>query len=116
MSAALAASTESAKSSLRRPPRETRGLPGGRPRYRATMSDSGKIVIALDGMGGDQAPDMVVHGADIARQRYPEATFLLFGDEARLRPLVERTRWLKTACTIIAAPDIVTNDDKPTAA
>ncbi len=80
------------------------------------MSASGKIVIALDGMGGDHAPDMVVAGADIARQRYPDATFLLFGDEARLRPLVDKTRWLKTACEIVAAADVVTNDDKPSAA
>ncbi len=80
------------------------------------MSASGKIVIALDGMGGDRAPDMVVRGADIARQRYPDATFLLFGDKARLEPMVAKTRWLKTACEIIAAADVVTNDDKPTAA
>jgi glycerol-3-phosphate acyltransferase PlsX len=80
------------------------------------MSSSGKIVIALDGMGGDHAPEMVVRGADIARERYPEASFLLFGDEARLRKLLDATRWLKTACEIVAAPDVVTNDDKPTAA
>ncbi|HJQ57969.1 MAG TPA: phosphate acyltransferase PlsX [Vineibacter sp.] len=80
------------------------------------MRDPGKIVIALDGMGGDKAPDMVVRGADIARQRHPEASFLLFGDEARLRPLVDKTRWLKQGCEIVAAPDVVTNDDKPTAA
>ncbi|MCW5746655.1 MAG: phosphate acyltransferase PlsX [Alphaproteobacteria bacterium] len=80
------------------------------------MRDPGKIVIALDGMGGDRAPDMVVRGADIARQRYPEATFLLFGDQARLKPLVDKTRWLKSACEIVDAPDVVTNDDKPTAA
>jgi glycerol-3-phosphate acyltransferase PlsX len=80
------------------------------------MRDPGKIVIALDGMGGDKAPDMVVRGADIARQRYPEASFLLFGDAARLRPLVDKTRWLKQGCEIVAAPDVVTNDDKPTAA
>jgi glycerol-3-phosphate acyltransferase PlsX len=80
------------------------------------MSDPGKIVIALDGMGGDKAPDMVVRGADIARQRYPEASFLLYGDEARLRPLVDRTRWLKSACQIVASADVVTNDDKPSAA
>ncbi len=80
------------------------------------MAASGKIVIALDGMGGDRAPDMVVRGADIARQLYPDSTFLLFGDVARLQPLVDKTRWLKTACEIIAAPDVVTNDDKPTVA
>jgi glycerol-3-phosphate acyltransferase PlsX len=80
------------------------------------MRDPGNIVIALDGMGGDKAPDMVVRGADIARQRHPEASFLLFGDAPRLAALVDKTRWLKQDCEIIAAPDVVTNDDKPTAA
>ncbi len=35
-------------------------------------------------MGGDNAPDMVIRGADIARQRFPNVHFLMFGDEARL--------------------------------
>ena len=30
-----------------------------------------RIVLALDGMGGDHAPRVVVDGADIARERYP---------------------------------------------
>ena len=46
-----------------------------------------KIVLALDGMGGDRAPEVVVNGADIARERYPGTSFLLFGDPARLKPL-----------------------------
>ena len=30
---------------------------------------AGKVVLALDGMGGDHAPGVVVNGADIARER-----------------------------------------------
>ena len=48
----------------------------------------GRVTIALDGMGGDNAPEMVVEGANLARTRFPELTFLLFGDERRLSPLV----------------------------
>src|SRR4029079_10124847 len=44
-----------------------------------SMKD-GKVVLALDGMGGDHAPDVVVNGADIARERYPDTSYLLFGD------------------------------------
>ena len=35
---------------------------------------AGKVVLALDGMGGDHAPDVVVNGADIARERYPDTS------------------------------------------
>jgi len=37
------------------------------------------IVIALDAMGGDHAPEMVVRGAHIALKRFPHVQFLLFG-------------------------------------
>jgi len=52
---------------------------------------AGKVILALDGMGGDRAPDVVVNGAAIARERYPGTTFLLFGDPATLKPLVDST-------------------------
>jgi glycerol-3-phosphate acyltransferase PlsX len=73
----------------------------------------GKVVLALDGMGGDHAPEVVVNGADIARERYPGASFLLFGDAARLKPLVDRRKGLAQALEIVPAADIVSADDKP---
>jgi len=73
----------------------------------------GKVVLALDGMGGDHAPEIVVNGADIARERYPGASFLLFGDPARLKPLVDRRKGLAQALEIVPAEDAVSPDDKP---
>jgi len=73
----------------------------------------GKVVLALDGMGGDNAPEVVVNGADIARERYPGSSFLLFGDPARLKPLVDRRKGLAQALEIVPAEDAVTADDKP---
>jgi glycerol-3-phosphate acyltransferase PlsX len=72
-----------------------------------------KIVLALDGMGGDHAPDFVVNGADIARERYPGTSFLLFGDPARLKPLVDRRKGLASTLEIVPAEDAVLADDKP---
>jgi glycerol-3-phosphate acyltransferase PlsX len=74
---------------------------------------AGKVVLALDGMGGDHAPDVVVNGADIARVRYPDTTYLLFGDPARLKPLVDKRKGLAASVEIVAAPDTVSADDKP---
>jgi len=74
---------------------------------------AGKIVLALDGMGGDHAPDVVVNGADIARERYPGTSFLLFGDAARLKPLVDKRKGLAKAVEIVPAEDVVLADDKP---
>lgn len=59
------------------------------------------------------APDMVVRGAGIARERHPDITFRLFGQATRLAELVKRVRWLKDCCEIVPAEDVVTNDDTP---
>ncbi|MFO1157900.1 MAG: phosphate acyltransferase PlsX [Reyranellaceae bacterium] len=72
-----------------------------------------KVVLALDGMGGDRAPDVVVSGADIARERHPGTTFLLFGDPARLKPLVDRRKGLASVLEIVPAEDAVLAEDKP---
>jgi glycerol-3-phosphate acyltransferase PlsX len=72
-----------------------------------------KIVLALDGMGGDHAPDAIVNGADIARERYPGTSFLLFGDEARLKALVDKRKGLAQVLEIVPSEDAVKADDKP---
>lgn len=74
------------------------------------------IIIALDGMGGDHAPDMVVRGADLARQRYPNVRFVLFGIEARLKPLLDHCSALAKVAEIRHAEDVVRGEDKPSVA
>ena len=74
---------------------------------------AGKVVLALDGMGGDHAPEVVVNGADIARERHPGASFLLFGDPVRLKTLVDKRKGLAQVLEIVPAADAVTADDKP---
>ncbi len=72
--------------------------------------------LAIDAMGGDDAPVMIVAGLDIAAERHPGARFLLVGDDAALAPLLARTRHAKLACTVRHASEKVANDLKPTAA
>lgn len=75
---------------------------------------SAPLVLALDAMGGDYAPDMVLKGVKIARKRYPNVHFLLYGDEQLLEPLL--TKKLRKICTICHTPDVITNDAKPSQA
>jgi len=77
---------------------------------------SKRVVIALDAMGGEQAPDMVVKGADIALVRYPQAEFLFYGIEARIRPLLDKLPKLKARAVIRHTDEFVTDDAKPAAA
>jgi glycerol-3-phosphate acyltransferase PlsX len=74
---------------------------------------SERLIIALDAMGGDHAPRSVLRGTNIARKRFPAADFLLFGDEARLRPYFKRRPKLRDRVTIVHAPDVIGPEDKP---
>ena len=43
-----------------------------------------KVRIALDAMGGDHGPSVVVPGAAVALAQHPGASFILFGDQAKI--------------------------------
>ena len=74
------------------------------------------LTIALDAMGGDNAPQMVIQGANIALRRLPQIEFILIGDEGRLLPLLRRKSKLAGRFRIEHADQVVTNDMKPSAA
>ncbi|MCC7429151.1 MAG: phosphate acyltransferase PlsX [Alphaproteobacteria bacterium] len=68
------------------------------------------FTLAVDAMGGDRAPEMVVAGIDQACERHPDATFLLVGDEAKLAPLLAKARRAQTACTIRHTTAMIPNE------
>ena len=78
------------------------------------MSD--RVTIALDAMGGDHAPDMVLKGASIALQRFPQVHFLVYGIESRIRPLMAKLPRLAGKATLHHTDDVVTDDAKPSVA
>lgn len=74
------------------------------------------LIISLDAMGGDHAPDIVIEGASIARERAPNLRFLIFGDETRIVPLLTRFPILKDCCEVRHTDKIISADDKPSQA
>ncbi|MCC7282895.1 MAG: phosphate acyltransferase PlsX, partial [Acetobacteraceae bacterium] len=79
------------------------------------MADS-PFHLAIDAMGGDRAPEVVVEGIEISAERHPDARFLLVGDEARLTPLLARSKRAARVSALRHAPDVVASEMKPTAA
>src|SRR6202167_6842673 len=77
---------------------------------------SQRVRVALDAMGGDHGPDVVVAGAELALARHPEMELLFFGDAAAVTPLVARYPALKSASRITHAEFAVRMDDKPSQA
>jgi glycerol-3-phosphate acyltransferase PlsX len=76
------------------------------------MADS-NLVLSIDGMGGDSAPDIVVEGVDIAARRNAGAVrYLLHGDSAHLGALLERYPHAKACSEIVHAEKTIGMDVK----
>lgn len=79
-------------------------------------TDAGDIIIALDAMGGDHGPAVVLPGAAIALAKRPELRFMLFGDEARIKPELDKLPQLKARSSVHHTDVAVSMDDKPSQA
>nr|WP_274607378.1 phosphate acyltransferase PlsX [Paracraurococcus ruber] len=72
--------------------------------------------MAIDAMGGDNAPEVVLDGLELAAERHPDARFLLVGDEARIGAMLARRPRAAKLCMLRHAPDVISAEMKPTAA
>lgn len=75
-----------------------------------------QAVIAIDVMGGDNAPDAAVLGADLFLKKYKNVKFLLFGDESKVQSLIEKTKFLKKNCELIDCKKYISSEDNITIA
>jgi glycerol-3-phosphate acyltransferase PlsX len=72
--------------------------------------------IAIDAMGGDVGPAVMLGGAEHAYRRRPDLSFILFGDEARLRPELDQRPDLARVAEIVHCDDVIAATDKPSQA
>ena len=72
--------------------------------------------LALDAMGGDHGPEVVVPGAAISLERHPALEFIFYGDSARITPLVEAHAALKARSRIVHTDHVIAMHDKPSQA
>lgn len=74
------------------------------------------IHLAIDAMGGDKAPQVVIEGLAYVIKRHPSVHFLLFGDKDALTFLVAQNTPLDGKVTIIPCEEVISPDTKPSAA
>ena len=86
---------------------------GGPNQVGPNLGGNKRIVISVDGMGGDRGPAVVVAGLLLSAVENPNVFFVLHGDEAVLRPMVARRPELAGRCDIRHAARVVTMQDKP---
>jgi len=75
-----------------------------------------KVRIALDAMGGDHGPAVVIAGAELALARNPASEFLFFGDAAQVAPLIDARPALKAVSQLSHTEVAVRMDAKPSQA
>ena len=72
-----------------------------------------KYVIAMDAMGGDNAPHAVVDGAIQALRQWNDIKILLAGPEEKLNELIAEAADVKDRIEIIPADEVISMDETP---
>ncbi|HJA22241.1 phosphate acyltransferase PlsX [Limosilactobacillus panis] len=65
--------------------------------------------IAVDAMGGDNAPQAIIAGVEQARDQYSDLEFQLYGDPAKVKPLIKNSERL----TMVATTEEITMGEEP---
>lgn len=72
--------------------------------------------LALDAMGGDHGPEVVVPGAALSLERHPDLDFILVGDDARIAPVLAAHPALAARARIVHTTHVVSMQEKPSQA
>ena len=67
------------------------------------------VTIAIDAMGGDNAPAAIVKGVNLAVRTYEDIQIKLFGDETQINQYLE----VHERVEVIHTTEIITGEDEP---
>lgn len=74
------------------------------------------VVVALDAMGGDHGPGVVIPGAAMALAMDPGLQFIFFGEEGPIRAALATRGLPSESYQIVHAERVIRGEDKPSAA
>lgn len=77
---------------------------------------SKKYTVALDCMGGDNAPKVILKGAEIVCRTNKNIRFLLFGDAKKVEPILKSCSNLNARATLVHTSEAISSDEKPSIA
>ena len=75
-----------------------------------------KVIIAIDAMGGENAPKKILNGINISLKKNKENYFYLVGDKKIINEEIKNNNLLKDNSEIIHTNDIISDDESPLAA
>ncbi len=74
------------------------------------------LVISIDAMGGDNAPQSVIEGVSLVAKKEPSVFFFLYGDETQIKKLADEYKIPDTRYKIHHTTDVIRGDAKPSIA
>ena len=80
------------------------------------MNKAMPLTIALDAMGGDHGPKVVIPGANLSLIRHPQLRFLLFGDKTQIKSELANFPELASRSEIIHTDIAIAMDARPSQA
>ena len=72
-----------------------------------------KVKIAVDAMGGENAPKKIIKGVDISLKKNKENYFYLIGDKNLINNEIENNDLIKSNSEIIHTENIISDDESP---
>jgi glycerol-3-phosphate acyltransferase PlsX len=72
--------------------------------------------IAIDAMGGDTGPQVMIAGASRALRKDPSLRFTFYGDERQVRSQMEQHKNLRTTVAVVHSPEAIEPSEKPSQA
>lgn len=79
-------------------------------------ANNSTVCLALDAMGGDNAPYSVIAGANIFNSKHPNIRFLFFGDKNKILPFLNKFPKLSNKSKIIHTTNVISSGEKPSTA
>ena len=74
---------------------------------------SNKVNIAIDAMGGENAPKKIIEGIEISLRKNKDNFFLIYGDQNILEKEVSKGKLVKQHSKIIHSNDVISDDESP---
>ena len=75
----------------------------------APISNNSTVCLAIDVMGGDNAPHVIIEGTNLFLKKSASRFFLFFGDQDKIIPILNKFPKLKSRVKIIHTKDYISS-------
>ena len=72
-----------------------------------------KIIIAVDAMGGENSPNKVIEGINIAIKKNKKNFFILYGNKNLIQKILDKHYQVKPFCEVVDVEDKISDEESP---